>query len=54
MEKTEKEHKTISSDDVKNYPVFEKNNPLPAVFRKKRHDLWISRDIMIEHFKKNF
>ena len=31
--KTEKEQKTISSGDVINYPVFEKNKPLPAVFR---------------------
>lgn len=50
-----KDHKTVTMDDFKKYPENEKNKVVPAVIRNNdRNDLWIKRDLMIEHFKKFF
>ena len=48
LTKTEKEHKTVC--DFKNYPKDEKNKVLSSIFRNKRDDLWVKRDLMIEYF----
>ena len=52
--KTEKNHKTVRNDDFKNYPAYEKNKTLSAIFRNRRDDLCVKRDLMIKHFRKNF
>ena len=54
LRKTEKEHKTVCTNDFKNYPKDEKNKVLFSIFRSKRDDLWVKRDLMIEYFKKKF
>lgn len=42
-------------DDFKKYPENEKDKVVPAVIRNNdRDDLWIKRDLMIEHFKNFF
>ena len=53
LKKSEKEHKTIENNNFNNYPKNEKK-VLSSVFRNKRDDLWVKRDLMIEHFKQNF
>ena len=50
--KTEKEHKTVCTNDIKNYPKDEKKKALSSVFRNKRLDLWVKRDLMIDYFFK--
>lgn len=52
-QKSNKDHKTVSKDDFKNYPETDKNKVLSSVFRNNRDDLWIKRDLMTEHVKKN-
>ena len=54
LKKTEKEHKTICADDFKNCPENEKSKTLYAVFRNKRNDLWVKRNLIIGYFKKFF
>ena len=52
LKKTVKEYKKVCSNDFKNYPKDEKNKVLFSIFRNKRDDLWVKRDLMIEHLKK--
>ena len=52
-QKSNKDHKTVSKDDFKNYPETDKNKVLSSVFRNNGDDLWIKRDLMTEHVKKN-
>ena len=50
-----KDHKTVTMGDFKKYPENEKDKVVPAVIRNNdRDDLWIKRDLMIEHFKNFF
>ena len=44
-------YKTIRPDDLKNYPQEDKKNNLSAACRSGGKDLWIQRDLIIEHFK---
>ena len=52
-QKSNKDHKIVSKDDFKNYPETDKNKVLSSVFRNNGDDLWIKRDLMTEHVKKN-
>ena len=54
LQRTEKEYKTIDKTDLKDYPEKESKKILSAVFRNKRDNLWVKRDLMLEYFKKNF
>ena len=54
LQRTEKEYKTIDKTDLKDYPEKESKKNLSAVFRNKRDNLWVKRDLMLEYFKKNF
>ena len=50
-----KDHKVTTKNDFKNYPEADKNKVVSAAFNNvDRDDLWIKKDLMIEHFKKNF
>ena len=55
LDKSYKDYKTVKFDDLKNYPEKEKKETLSAIFRNaKRDDLWVQRDLMIDHFQKVF
>ena len=54
LTKTEKDHKTVCTDDFKNYPKDEKSKVISSIFRSKQDDLLVKRNLMIEHFKKKF
>ena len=55
MQKSYKEHKTVKELDFFEYPDTGKTKVVSSVTRNiKRDDLWIQRNLMIEHFKKNF
>lgn len=53
LKKNERDHKTVTSDDFKDYPRADEKRVLPFVFRNKRDDLWVKRDLMLKHFKEN-
>ena len=46
--------KQYKKHDFKNYCKNEKTKLMSSVFRNKRDDLWVKRDLMIEHFKQSF
>ena len=50
-----KHYKTI---DKKDFVIYTKKKDekivVSSVFRAKRDDLWVQRDLMIKHFKENF
>ena len=52
LTKSIREHGTIPSDDFVKYPAQVKKRIISAALRNKRQDLWVKRDLMIEHFKK--
>ena len=55
LDNSYKDYKTVKFDDLKNYPEKEKKETLSAIFRNaKRDDLWVQRDLMIDHFQKVF
>ena len=54
LKKSYKEHKTVNNDNFKEYPEKEKNKTVSAIFRNKRGNLWVQRDLMIEDFRKIF
>ena len=45
FKKSEKDNKTIDSDDFKNYPPADEKM-FYHVFRNKRDDLWVKRNII--------
>lgn len=55
LDNSYKDYKTVKFDDLKNYPEKEKKETLSAIFRNaKRDDLWVQRDLLIDHFQKVF
>ena len=52
LNKSEKEHNTVVKEDFEKYLEREKEKTLAAVFCNKRDDLWVRRNLMIEHFFK--
>ena len=48
-----KDYKTIKTEDLIRYPRKEAEVVLPAAFRNKRDNLWVKRDLMINHFRDN-
>ena len=55
LDNSYKDYKPVKFDDLKNYPEKEKKETLSAIFRNaKRDDLWVQRDLMIDHFQKVF
>ena len=53
LKKSEKDYKAIISDDFKNYPKTDEKKVSSSVFRNKRDDLWVKRDVVLKHFKEN-
>ena len=51
---TQKDYKTIKNKHLTNYPKEKAKRVLLAVFRNKRDDLWVKRDLMVKDFKDNF
>lgn len=51
LEKSIKDHKTVAVGDFKDFPTEEKKKVVSSVFRNKRGDLWVQRDLIIKHFK---
>ena len=49
LHKSYKEHKTVVSDDLKEYPQYDKEKSVLALFRNKVDDLFVQREIMIGH-----
>ena len=54
LKKSYKDHKTIEKESVNNYSKEDEKYVLPSVFRNKRDDLLVQRDLIIKHFKENF
>ena len=54
LQRTEKEYKMVDKADFKDYAKEESKEVLSTAFRSKRDDLWVRRDLMLKHFKKNF
>ena len=55
LKKISKEQKTIEKKDFKYYPKKGIKIVLNSVFRNiDRDNLWVQRDVMIQHFKENF
>ena len=52
LTKSYKEHQTVVSQDLKKYSENDKDKTVLALFRNKRDDLWMQRELMIEHLKK--
>ena len=49
--KVVKDYKTVEKDDLKEYPEQDKKIFLSAACRSSKKDLWIKRDLIVEHFK---
>ena len=49
-----KEHQTICKNDFLNFPEKDKDKIVSAALGKTRVDIWIRRELVIKHFKKNY
>ena len=55
LKKCYQEHKPVTKSDLNEYPEDEKTKIVSSVIRNiKRDDLWVQRNLMIEHSKKKF
>ena len=52
LTKSYKELQTVVSQDLKKYSENDKDKTVLALFRNKRDDLWMQRELMIGHLKK--
>lgn len=43
-------YKTIKDEDFKNYPKDKKKHVLSSAFSSNMDDLWVKRNLMIQHF----
>ena len=51
LKKSYQEHKAVKKSDFNEYPEDEKTKTVSSVIRSiKRDDLWVRRNLMIEHF----
>lgn len=50
---SEKNHKTVVFDNLKEYPKEEKIKLISSIFRTNESDLWVQGSLMIENFKNN-
>ena len=55
LKKSYQEHKTVKKSDFNECQEDEKTKTVSSVIRNiKRDDLWVRRNLMIEHLKKYF
>lgn len=51
-EETQKKYKTIENSRLQHYPKKEKDKALSATFRCPRKDLYVSKQLSLDHFLK--
>ena len=51
---TYKSYKIIECKNLEHYPKEDAKIVMSAAFRNQRDNLWIKRDLMLQHFKESF